>query len=825
MQQLFVLSTPCDSKCAQQRNHGGATARGARVTLISLAVSMALMAGAARAADADATPQASPAKADDTTQDTGALEEITVTARFRSESLQQAPISITAITGDQIEDRGITDVSDLTQSVPSTTLTKEGAQGGSALVAYIRGLGQTNYSLAFQPGVPIYVDGVYQPTAFGSLLTLGDVERVDVLRGPQGTLFGKNSEGGAITIQSVDPKGDGSGYLEAGAGSYDERRFRGAYDFSLIPGTLFVRVAAGSDKTDGYVQTLDYACEHPGASGTLQPSIVGKNCQTGSEGGVDDTYARIALKWLINDDATARLSASTIENHDEAVPGVPLIITNYPGSTLAAYNAAVAVPRFGIPISSNFITGNPYSDYHSYTNPLLGLSFSPYNTQNSWDITGKLDWNLPYGITFTSITGFKTLYGQIPDYNGGPITINMVDNTIHYQNYSEEDRFSGALFDKKLEWTAGLYYFHGKGEQYGIIDVATAKIGPYWGIYESLDNYTTSENESGFLHTVSHFTDKLSLEAGVRYSHDVFDYSYAGTNYAQTPANPIFTPGSPVFGAGQPLHIQSKDSRFDPKIALQYQWTDDFMTYAQYSTGFKGGGANPSPTTVSEATPFYQEELKAYEVGAKSQFFDHKVTLNVDAYLNDVTGLQLTGYASTGVGGTVTLNAGHADIKGVEAELQARPVQQLLLNVSADYLHFQYLSLGSAAYGPNNPSGLFLYDVAPFNPDFKANAGVQWTQQIGNLGSITPRLDFTYQSRVYFDPQNLLASSQGGYGLLNARLTYATPDAKWTAALQIDNALNKLYYLDMANSLKSFGFLTGEPAEPRTALVTLRYNF
>ena len=147
------------------------------------------------------------------------LEEIVVTARYRAESLQDTPISISALTANDLEARGITDVTGLTAVTPSTTLVKEGSTGGNTLVAYIRGLGQANYSLAFQPGVPIYVDDIYQPTAFGSMLTLGDIERVDVLRGPQGTLFGKNSEGGAVSIHQVDPKGDNSGYAEAGVGA------------------------------------------------------------------------------------------------------------------------------------------------------------------------------------------------------------------------------------------------------------------------------------------------------------------------------------------------------------------------------------------------------------------------------------------------------------------------------------------------------------------------------------------------------------------------------------------------------------------------------
>lgn len=753
------------------------------------------------------------------------LTDVVVTARYRAENLQQAPLAITALTGSELQARGAFTVSDIAQSIPSATLTAQGAQGGSSLVAYIRGLGQSNYSLAFQPGVPVYVDDVYQPTAFGSLLTLGDVERIDVLRGPQGTLFGKNSEGGAVTIQTVDPKGEGKGYFEASAGSYSERRFRGAYDFSLIPDKLFVRVAAGSDNSDGYVKRIDYVCEHPNDSGSLK-ALANTSCLLGGEGGLDETYARVAVKYLPNEDLIVRLSVSTIQNHDEATPGVPLIINpKYPGSDLASYNANVIVPAFGIPIDGRFIPTNPYETYGTFSNPLTGTTFSPYNTERSWDATGKVDWSLPYGMHFTSITGFKDINGILPDYNGGPTTLNMVQNTLFYQDYTEEDRLSGVAFDNRFEWTVGLYYFHGHGSQIGDIDVASAGIGPYFGISETLDSPTSDSNKSAFLHGVYHLTQKLSLEAGVRYSHDRFDYAYAGTNLPSTPPNALLVPGTPVFGPGQPLHVSSTDSRVDPKLALQYQWTDNFMTYAQYGTGYKGGGANPSPTNAQQATPFFQEQLKAYEVGAKSELFDRRVTINGDVYLNDVTGLQLVGYASTSVGGTVTLNAGHATIKGAELELNARPVPALLINASADYLRFQYLSLGAAAFSAQNPGGLYLNDVAPFTPKLKGNVGVQYTADFGNYGTLMPRLDYTYTSRVYFDPQNLLASSQGGFAMLNAKLAWTTADAKWTASVKVANVTNKLYYLNMLNSLRSFGFLWGEPGEPRTALASLEYSF
>jgi iron complex outermembrane recepter protein len=763
-----------------------------------------------------------PAAASGADADNG-LQEVVVTARYRAESLQQTPISITALTGADIEARGITNIGDLAMSIPNTTLVKEGSTGGSTLVAYIRGIGQANYSLAFQPGVPIYVDDIYQPTAFGSFMTLGDVERVDVLRGPQGTLFGKNSEGGAVSIHSVDPKGDNTGFFEAAAGDYAERRFRGAFDTALIPDRLFLRVAGGSEDRDGYVTRYDYACLFPTQSGTLKPTVSG-NCRAGTAGGVNDTYGRIALKWLVTDDLTVRLSATTTKDDDQAVPEVPLYINaNNPG--LAPYNARVAVPLTGVPISSRFVAPNPYVDYSTFSDPINGAVLPSDSPQQSWDVTGKVDWNLPYGLHFTSISGFHHFDGQIPESRLDPIPNSMILGEWDYSSYSEEERLSGTLFHDKLEWTAGIYYYYGSGDQDATVDLPTTVVGSFIGLDEATHFPTSNSNESGYLHGLYHLTEQLGLEAGLRYSHDEFHWAYQGTYLAQTPANPIFAPGSPAFGAHQPLDVLSKDSRWDPKVALQYQWTPNFMTYAQYATGFKGGGTNPSPTSIAAATPFSIEQLKAYEIGAKTELFERRVTLDVAAFQNDVTGMQLIGYGATTLGGAVTLNAGQAIIRGAEAEIQARPLPALLLNTSVGYMHFRYASLGEAAESATNPSGLVLNDVAPFSPTLKGNFGVQYSFGLGRFGSLTPRLDYSYQSRVYFDPQNALQSSQGGYGLANGRLSWEDADGKFSTTLEVNNIFNKLYYWSMFNSLRTAGLLTGQPAPPRSGMLSVRYAF
>jgi iron complex outermembrane receptor protein len=761
--------------------------------------------------------------ADDTTA--SELQEVVVTARYRAESLQSTPISISALTAGDLEARGISDVTGLTNVSPSTTLVKEGSTGGNTLVAYVRGLGQANYSLAFQPGVPIYVDDIYQPTAFGSMLTLGDIERVDVLRGPQGTLFGKNSEGGAVTIRQVDPKGDNSGYAEAGVGSYNDRRVRAAFDTSLIADTLFMRVAAGNENSDGYVSSYDYACVNPTNHGSVKP-LADVNCKIGTEGGLSDTYGRIAFKLLASDTLTARLEATTTRDRDETVPEVPLVISpNYKGSDLATFNSKVAIPLLGLPITNAFINPNPYSNYATFQNPFSGLQFQNRNPQTIWDITGKVDWQLPDHMTFTSISGYHNQNGSIVEYKDGPIPINMVQNNIRYESYTQEGRLSGVSFNDKLDWTAGVYYFHGQGTDQSDVHLVVSAVGPFFGINEVLYNPTTDRDISGYLHAVYHVTDALAVEAGARYSNDKFNYDYQGVNVAGVPANPLKAPGSYSFNTAD-IPIEQTTSRVDPKVSVQYQWTPTFMTYAEYATGFKGAGTNPQPINPATAVPFAAEKLKSYEIGAKSEWLDHRITVNGDVYYNDVSNLQLIGYAATTLGGTITLNAGVAHITGAELEIQAKPVQNLLISIAGDYMHFKYASLGPAAYDlMKNPGGLFLDDVAPYSPRYKANIGVQYTLMMGTAGSLTPRLDDTYTARVFFDPQNLLASSQGGYNLVNGHLTYAPQEGKWTATVDVNNLTNKLYYLSMFNQLSSFGILTGQPAMPRNFLVSLKYTF
>ena len=249
-------------------------------TLVSRGVSLALlMTGSAFAQQADTTDQ---------------LEEITVTAQFRSQNLQETPLAITAVTGDMLEARSQTSIYEVANQAPSVFLAPQAQANGSGLIAYIRGVGQTDFNFALEPGVGLYVDDVYYSTLTGSLLDLLDLDRVEVLRGPQGTLAGRNSIGGAIKLFSRKAEGKG-GNVSLTYGSYNRVDARASGDFTLVDDKLFVRVAGVSKNRDGYIDRIDYGCSHPGSG---VPTLrVSTGCKLGTLGGISYAAGRLSMRW------------------------------------------------------------------------------------------------------------------------------------------------------------------------------------------------------------------------------------------------------------------------------------------------------------------------------------------------------------------------------------------------------------------------------------------------------------------------------------------------------------------------------------------------
>ncbi len=275
--------------------------------------------------------QAAPSPSSDQSQ----LETVTVSARFQTENLQQTPISITAMSGDDLEKKGFDNLTDISKQVPNLKFDANAGAFGQSASVFIRGVGQADFDFAFDPGVAVYVDDVYYGTLYGNELDLSDIDSVNVLLGPQGTLFGRNTEGGAISVHTVQPKGDNSGYAEAGYGSYNKEQFKGALDVSLIPDKLALRVAVGVSNMDGYVQALDFACANPAAAAKLglKPTTTAPGCVAGDLGGGYSGNYHAALKFTPTNDLTINLTGDVLDIKDES-PATDTIYINpaYPGT-------------------------------------------------------------------------------------------------------------------------------------------------------------------------------------------------------------------------------------------------------------------------------------------------------------------------------------------------------------------------------------------------------------------------------------------------------------------------------------------------------------
>lgn len=770
------------------------------------------------------------------------LQEVTVTAQFVRQNLQDTPVAITAISSARLEERGNQTIEDIARQAPNVTLTTGGAYGGPSLVAFIRGVGQTDFDPALEPGVGLYVDDVYYSTLTGSILDLLDLDRVEVLRGPQGTLAGKNSIGGSIKLYTKKPTVEHDGYVEAGYGSYNAVTVRGASNFTLIPDRLFARLSGVSRSRDGYITRYDYGCTHPGTvlAAAFPSELESPSCVLGTEGGIRYTAGRLALRWLATDNLELNLAADVLSDVSEAPANVllgagptaaPIIVNGVIWPNLAGVPANIAGcefitygPRSCDPRRPN----NPYANYATYTDPRTGLAITPNQTVKSRDLSLNIDWKLSDSLDLQSISAYRRyVSGFGDDQTGSPIPGALLYQTLTHHQTSEELRLNGKA-GTLVDYTLGAFYFDQYTAHDGRIDLG----------YSGLDflhgpDPVNATTWAVFAHGIVHATDRLDLSLGIRYSDDKKDYDYARHNPDGSAIQPCLgppgTPGNPpncLISSLQGVSSQFKGTRTDYRAALSYRWTDRLMTYAQLSTGYKGGGVNPRPLYNVQALTFRPETLDAYEIGLKSQMLDNRLRLNVAAFYNQYKDIQLVLSDCTALFGPVfglpcllPANAGDAHVKGGELELDWTPFKGLQIDASYSYLDFKFVRINAA-------TGLDLGKVTPYTPRNKASLGIQYEIQLGGIGSLTPRIDTSYQSTVYGDVNNTALETIAGYTLVSGRLSWSSPEKSWEASLECQNLTDRLYYLSKGDgTYNGGGYAFGAPGLPRTVMLNVKRSF
>jgi iron complex outermembrane recepter protein len=787
----------------QTRRESGAATLAAVVTAI---LYLGCHSETAVAADEEnaAVPQAS---------DQG-LQEIVVTAQFRRQNLQDAPLAITAVNAALLEQRNQTALADVTNQAPNVVLKETGGAFGPGMSAYIRGVGQADFNPALEPGVGIYVDDVYYPSLTGANFDLLDLDRVEILRGPQGTLAGRNSEGGAIKLYSVKPQGNDTGDVRATYGSRNLMDLRGVADFSLIKDTVFMRVSGVAKRQDGYLTREDYGCTHPGNSYGIANMAREGDCVVGHEGGKDYSAGRVALRWIASDSLEVNFAGDmTVDNSEVAA------------KTLLA-TAPVNTPNLGpVPwgTGQQYIPPSPYISYATYsafipTNYATGagynVNWAPYTHTLVWGTNLNVDWKLSDTLSFKSITAYRAFTSQFDDDgSGSPASLGLGDNNQHNHEFSQEVRLSGNA-GHLVDYTVGAYYFS------ELTRYATHQILSYVNFgFPYLFNFLGNDpikasSYAGFANSSWHFTDALTLDTGIRYTKDKKDYTYSRLN-------PDGTPNLIVGGLnGHTGHYQG--SKVDYRVNLNYRWNPALMTYASVSTGFRGGGVNPRPFDVKQVLPFGQENLTAYEIGAKTDFLERRLRVNVAGFIDKYKDIQTTLLQCPNDPGppcALPLNVGNADIKGVEVEVEAHPIEGWTIDGSWSDLTFKYTSFAQDVGIPVGASEAGLIKS-------KYSIGTQYELPLPNNATLTPRMDFSYTGGFNTNAVPTAGNHVGGYHLLNARLTYRFDGGKWSVSAMGSNLLNRFYLISNFD-LSGIGAGTnfGLVAPPREYSIQVEHKF
>ncbi|MXO66443.1 TonB-dependent receptor [Altererythrobacter endophyticus] len=752
----------------------------------------------------------------------GDFDEIVVTAQFREQNLQDTPIAITAVSSDMLDARSQTDISQVAGQAPGLNLQPNNANFGPSMAASIRGVGQYDPSPAVEPGVGLYVDDVYYPSLTGGVFDLLDLDRVEILRGPQGTLAGRNSIGGAIKLYSKKPQGDGSGRLQATYGSRNRVDIRGAADFGLTD-TLSARISAAAKRQNGYVKVYDYGCVNPPGSANnpaeggipaIQPT---GDCQTGTMGDVNYQAVRGQLRYNPSDTLDINLSADYVS--DNRAQSASVLVSADNDST-----GALRGDYYNVPFDSRFICGR-YCNYATTVMPADPENGIPYATRQpqttkyeGYGLSGTIDLTLSDNLQLKSITGYRSFDSSFgSDADLSPLPVNGSSTDISTDFFSQEIRLSGTLAADAINYTVGGYYSDMKTSFANIQDIRYAGLQ-----FASLGDEVPAESLAFFGHVSWEVLYGLTVNAGIRRTHESKDYTFS-RRFADGSV------GQPIVGSLDGETGEYSENRWDYRANIQYEWTPTLMTYAQFSTGYKGGGINPRPYFASQVRPFSSESINAYEIGLKSDFLDRAVRLNLSAYYNRYRDIQLvlTSCPAFTPGNAVapcsmTANAGNADVKGFEAETTIRPLAGMLIDASLSYIDFEYTSIAPAASGPQ---GVELNDVAPFTTKWKWSIGAQYEAVLPGGSTLTPRFDVTYQSGLYTAANNAPTSYISSYTLANARLTWSNAADDLDISLSATNIFDKYYLVTSFDQTLGQGSVAGQPGRPREWAVTVSKRF
>jgi iron complex outermembrane recepter protein len=757
-----------------------------------LSVLMLSVCLSARAAESDGTPS---------------LQEVTVTAQRVEENLQTTPVSMTALSGDFLQKFDVARVTSLETVSPNLNFFSGTGGSSSQVSAFIRGVGQFDFLLTTDPAVGLYVDGVYLARTFGNNLELNDVAQVEVLRGPQGTLFGKNSIGGAINVTTLTPTGSGRTDFRASVGNYDSYALD-AYTDVRLADNLALGISLMARKSDGWE-------DRP---------LADNGGKEEREGG------RAILSWTPSDTFSSRFSA---EFSAQAQPSS--------ANVMIAYDPKAAVVPF-LQLFNAFVapccTPPTNIDQSGAEGPLVrddlhGLAASWIN-----------EWKLGGDVSLKSISAYRYMHADFGrDGDNSYVDYNGDVHNEHDTQITQELQASGSA--SRLKWVAGAYYLQERTTDQ--TNLVTAE-----GLFQALstlpqnnplylaryaldfnlyfDNHQTTKDYAGYFDGEYAFTERLSLQAGVRYTDETKDFSQFVENDVGTT---IFLPVNPITGAvdtsntsvpspacsslqdvGRSYTCTTKADEWSPRASLNMKWNENVFEYLQWSRGFESGGINGRPTSVAEIADYKPEYLNSTELGLKTLLFDHRLRLNTAIFYDKYSDIQvlLTQGASV-----VIQNAAKATVYGLEEDVQAAVTTHWSLQGSLGYLHNEYNNWSDSL-------GNYTWRKLQDAPEWTANVASAYETHVASGAGVRFTTNVAFMSWMFLDAANSPVLRAPSRTLLDASVFYLAPSGRWDLGVEGKNLSDQRVLTSGYNGLAFFGYAEGTYTPPRRFWLTFHYH-
>ncbi|MDQ8035937.1 MAG: TonB-dependent receptor [Pedobacter sp.] len=733
------------------------------------------------AADATADTTTATSKPETAPVEARTLDAVVVTAQKRTQKLQEVPVPVTAIGGKSIREDNVVLSTDIERLAPNLS-----AQGGGRTGKprwFLRGIGTNDPNQNQDGPLSIYVDEVVVGLQSNQSFPLFDLERVEVLRGPQGTLWGKNNTGGAIHFISKKPGFEDDGYTKLTYGSYNARIIESAYGGAIVDGVLAGRASFYYESSDGWA----------------------KNIATGNEGPtLKDFNGRFQLLANFSDTANAQLILSTRQVDSGDSPSYTVGATTQPGTDITVVNPGGAITQGGTTYYP------PYGSNPEVDSPFWGGD--GYNRVTYNNATLKFNWQLG-SSTLTSISAYNTRDGDTLATVGAPLntTLNRTSSTgsLDSQQFTQELRLTSAQ-DQRLTWILGAYYYDLQADN--LSRSARFAVGTTSKQYSESSWNQDSVSAAVFGNTKFNFTDKAALTLGLRYTYEDKDITetaltVTGGGVTYVSENGWFLPGGVVLPASSKPTVVSTGAdwgRVTWDVTPEYKFNKDLLGYARIATGFRSGGFNQSINngSIYQTNP---ETLTDYELGLKSSWLDGRLTVNTALYHYDIESIQLNiqrAFYNTTTQTWTTSASGESDgeVTGIEVEVASVPLRGWNLGGSLGYLKSQYTdftyTIGGA--GPFDASGNEFYRT----PEVSFRLDTDYTLEYG-FGNVVLATDWSYRSSIYHNAtvQNDPLQETPGYWIGNAHIAFQPHNREWEFSVFGNNLLGEspVYLRQIAN--------------------------